>query len=150
MAGNPSTEAAATQRLSGYLADTWINVRLEPLTKLWQGVGGASNFFLSEEDAREARGAYVESKPYVFAETLWRLAQASPNRTLGFRGEIREYVVDLVTPAAIGICAANSALGSGSVLQYYVPNWQRTLHLTGRQHKFAAASFAAPASPRRR
>jgi hypothetical protein len=141
MLKDPKSEAAAAQRGTGYHADTWLNIQLESMTKLWQGIGGQSNFFVSEEDAREAKGAYVGSQPHKFAETLWRLAQVEPNKTLGYRQGIREYVVDIRTAAAIGICAANAQLGSGSVLQYYVPDWDARLHPTGREFKFAAQSF---------
>jgi hypothetical protein len=141
MARDPKTEAMAAQTGSGYSADLWLNVELEAMTKLWQGIGGSSNFFISENDAREARGAYAGTQPHKFAETLWRLAQVQPSATLGYRQGIREYVVDIRTPAAMGVCLANPALGSGSVVQYYIPNWQSQLHPTGREFKFGAQSY---------
>ena len=72
--------------------DAWMDVELEAMTKVWQGLGGESNFFFSEEDAREARGAYVGTQPYEFAETLWRLAQVSPSQKYGYRSAIVEFV----------------------------------------------------------
>jgi hypothetical protein len=141
MTKDPESEAVAAQSGSGYSADTWLNVQLESMTKVWQGIGGKSNFFLSEEDAREARGAYEGTQPHKFAETLWRLAQVQPNATLGYRQGIREYVVDIRTPAAIGVCIANPLLGSGSVQQYYIPDWEQRLHPTGREFKFAANGY---------
>lgn len=151
MGKDAASEAARAQGggMSGYRADTWLNIQLEPMTKLWQGIGGHSNFFVSEEDAREARGVFVGSTPYQFAETLWRLAQVKPSTDRdpvtgalkGFRDGIREYVVDIRTEAAIGICWANPHLGSGSVLQYYVPNWEKNLHPTSRVFKFGAKTF---------
>src|SRR5690349_20366419 len=114
------SEAKQAQLTTGYRADLWIETTLEPMTKLWQGKGGKSNFFLSEEDARDAKGAYVGTTPYRFAQTLWRLAQVQPNATLGFRDTILEFVVDIETRVAMGVCQANTALGSGSVLQYYI------------------------------
>src|SRR5690606_3437643 len=95
--------AANAQSSSGYAVDTWIDMTLEPMTKVWQGEHGYSNFFFSEEDAREVRGAYVGSNPYEFAETLWRLAQVSPSAKYGYRTAILEYVVDISTAAAVGI-----------------------------------------------
>jgi len=144
MANDPATRAALAQRMggsAGYGADTWINVILEPMTKLWQGIGGKSDFFFSEEDARQAKGSYVGSTSFRFAETLWRLAQVEPSKMLGFRDGIREFVVDLRTPAAISVCKANPVFGSGSVVQYFVPDWQKTVCPTGREYKFAAKSY---------
>jgi hypothetical protein len=134
-------QAAAEQVGSGYAVDVWMEMTLEPMTKIWQGVGGHSNFFLSEEDAREARGSYEGTKPYKFAETLWRMAQVEPSVKHGFREEIAEFVVDLPTLAAVGICTANKALGSGSVFQYFIPGWEPFLFRTGRTHKFGAKSY---------
>ena len=134
--------AASAQLVSGYYADSWFEVKLPAMTKLWQGIGGHSDFFLSEEDAREARGAYVGSEPFRFARKLWRLAQARPSRSQGFRLGVREFVVDLDAPAAVSVCFANSVidgenLGPGGVIQYYIPDWARFLHTTGREFDFA-------------
>lgn len=136
-----SALAAADQAGSGYRVDTWFDVKLEPMTKLWQGIGGHSNFFLSEEDAREARGAYVGTKPYKFAETLWRMAQVEPNATHGYRQAIAELVVDMPVEAAAGVCLANRSLGGGSVFQYYIPNWEGFIFRTGRTMKFDSKSY---------
>jgi hypothetical protein len=133
--------ASKAQSDSGYSADTWIDVRLEPMTKLWQGIGGESNFFLSENDAREARGAYQDARGYKFAETLWRLAQVQPNAVHGYRLGIREFVVDLPTPAACAVCVANTNLGSGGVFQYYIVDWKNYLFETGRHFHFGSASW---------
>ncbi|MEM7158595.1 MAG: hypothetical protein AAF799_37490 [Myxococcota bacterium] len=133
--------ARADQAGSGYRVDTWINVQVEPMTKVWQGVGGHSNFFLSEEDAREARGAYVGTRPYKFAETLWRLAQVEPSPTRGYRQSIAEFVVDMPVEAAVGLCLANRGLGTGSVFQYYIPDWDRRIYATGRTMKFQSSSY---------
>lgn len=133
--------AATAQSGTGYAVDTWVDMKLEPILKLWQGVGGHSNFFFSEEDAREARGAYENTHPYRFAETLWRLAQVQPNPVLGFRQEIAELVVDLPVEAAVGLCTANRALGSGSVFQYYIPNWESRIYRTGRTFKFGSKGY---------
>ena len=137
-----SQQAKIAQTSSGYAVDAWIDMVLQPMTKLWQGIGGPpGNFFFSEEDAREAKGAYQGSTGYGFAETLWRLAQVKPSRTLSYRQEIAEFVVDLPTPAAVGICSANRSLGSGSVFQYFIPGWQQRLHATGRTFKFGAKAY---------
>jgi hypothetical protein len=144
MANDAASQAAAAQvRDKRYRADVWINVTLPPLMKLWKGIGGEhlSDFFLSEEDAREAKGAYVGSQPYRFAETLWRLSQVQPNPEFGFRDGIREYVVDFPTLAAVGICLANRGFGSGSVLQYFVPNWDQTVRPLARTYQFSAKSY---------
>ena len=134
-------QAAAAQAGSGYSVDTWMEMTLQPMTKLWQGVGGHSNFFLSEEDARSARGSYEGTKPYKFAETLWRLAQVEPSPTRGYREAIAEYVVDLPIVAAVGVCTANRTLGSGSVFQYYIADWESRIYATGRTYKFNAKSY---------
>jgi hypothetical protein len=134
-------DAIAAQITAGYSADSWMALTLEPMTKLWQGIGGQSPFFFSEEDARAARGAYSADDRFQFAETLWRLGQVKPNPQLGYRPSIREFVVDLHTPAAVGICNANRKLGSGSLLQYYAPTWRETLRETGREHVFPHRSF---------
>jgi hypothetical protein len=146
MAHDPASEAVLAQRGggAGYRPDIWMNVKLEPMTKLWQGIGGDSRFFFSEEDARVARGAYVDTEPFKFAETLWRLAQVQPHRKLGFRIGIREYVVDIRTAAAIGVCHANPDFGSGSVVQYYVPSGKTNLLATHRQFMFGAANRLSP------
>lgn len=136
-----TAEAMAMQTSTGYRADLWVVVDLEPMTKLWQGIGGHSNFFFSEEDAREAKGAYVGTKAYRFAETLWRHSQVQPNAKLGYRDGIREYVVDLPTRAALGVCRENPQLGSGSVIQYYLPDWESRLHATGREFTFSEKAF---------
>ena len=39
------SQAIAAQSSGGYSVDTWMT--LEPMTKLWQGVGGRSSFFFS-------------------------------------------------------------------------------------------------------
>jgi hypothetical protein len=143
MANDAASQAAAEQvRDKRYHADLWLNVTLQPMMKLWKGVGGEkqSNFFLSEEDAREAKGAYVGTQPYRFAESLWRLSQVEPNPLHGYRESIAEYVVDFPTPAAVGVCLANPVFGSGSVLQYFVPGWDQTLKPTGRTYKFGEKS----------
>ncbi len=136
-----SSQAAAAQAGSGYAVDVWMDLKLEPMTKLWQGVGGYSEFFLSEEDARDARGSYEGTKAFKFAETLWRLAQVQPNATLGYRQEIAEFVVDLPVEAAVGVCTANRSLGSGSVFQYFIPGWQSRIFRTGRTFKFGAKGY---------
>lgn len=136
-----AAEAMATQTSTGYRADLWVVVELEPMTKLWQGIGGESPFFFSEENAREAKGAYVGTTAYRFAETLWRHAQVQPNAKLGYRDGIREYVVDLTTRAALGVCRENPQLGSGSVVQYYLPDWKSRLHATGREFTFSEKAF---------
>ena len=134
-------QAATAQSSTGYAVDQWIDLTLEPILKLWQGVGGHSNFFFSEEDAREANGAYEGSKAFRFAETLWRLAQVQPNPVLGYRQEIAEFVVDLPVPAAVGLCIANASLGSGSVFQYYIPDWESRVYRTGRTFKFSSKGY---------
>ncbi|TPV92608.1 MAG: hypothetical protein B7733_24885 [Myxococcales bacterium FL481] len=136
-----SSLARQSQLSSGYAVDVWLDVELQPMMKLWQGHGGHSNFFLSEEDAREARGSYQGSMAYKVAEYLWRRAQVAPSEKHGYRSEIVEFVVDMPTPAAIGICHANPALGAGSVLQYYVPDWGGNLYRTGRRHAFQRTSY---------
>lgn len=138
---NPSSQAAASQISGGYAVDVWMDIKLQPMMKLWQGMGGSSNFFFSEEDARQARGSYEGSDPFAFAETLWRMAQVQPNPTLGFRQGIREFVVDMPAPAAVGVCLANTGLGSGTVLQYYIPDWERALYVTGRDFQFSSKSY---------
>src|SRR5512147_1631236 len=141
MARDLVSEAKQAQVSGGYRADLWVAITLDPMTKLWQGIGGHSNFFLSEEDAREAKGAYAGATPYRFAETLWRLAQVQPNATLGFRTGIQEFVVDLETKVAMGVCQSNPVLGSGSVVQYYIPDWASRLHETGRKFTFGEKAF---------
>jgi hypothetical protein len=136
-----SAQAAQDQVLGGYAVDAWMDLTLEPMTKIWQGDGGHSNFFFSEEDARDARGSYEGTTPYDFAETLWRMAQVSPSKKYGFRREIVEYVVDFPIAAAVGICRANAGLGSGSVFQYYIPDWESALFATGRRHKFRRVAY---------
>lgn len=134
-------QAAAAQSGSGYAVDQWIDLTLQPILKLWQGVGGHSNFFFSEEDAREATGAYEGTKAYRFAETLWRLAQVQPNPVLGYRQEIAEFVVDMPVQAAVGLCTANLSLGSGSVFQYYIPGWESSIYRTSRSFKFGSKGY---------
>jgi hypothetical protein len=141
MASDPASLAALEQHKSGYLVDTWLNVELEAMTKVWQGIGGHSSFFFSEEDAREAKGAYERTQPHRFAQTLWRMAQVQPNALRGFRDRIGEYVVDIRTAVAMGVCLANPHLGTGTVIQYFIPNWEKSLHATGREFKFAAKSY---------
>jgi len=136
-----ASQAAIAQQNGGYSVDCWMTMTLEPMVKLWQGVGGRSDFFLSEEDAREASGAYVGTKPYKFAQTLWRLAQVEPSAKRGFREEIAEYVIDLPTAAAVGVCVANNGFGSGSVFQYYIPDWHGQLFATGRTYKFTGTAY---------
>jgi hypothetical protein len=136
-----SSQAASAQAGSSYAVDVWMDMTLQPMTKLWQGVGGHSNFFFSEEDAREARGSYEGSRAFKFAETLWRLAQVQPNASLGYRQAIAEFVVDLPTVAAVGVCTANRTLGSGSVFQYYIPDWESRIFTTGRTFKFGAKGY---------
>jgi len=141
MARDLISEAKQSQVSGGYRVDVWVAITLEPMTKVWQGIGGESNFFLSEEDAREAKGAYAGTQPYRFAETLWRLAQVQPNAKFGFRSGIQEFVVDLDTKVAMGVCQSNPVLGSGSVVQYYIPDWTSRLHLTGRKFAFGEKAF---------
>jgi hypothetical protein len=125
----------------GYSVDSWFEVKLQPMTKLWQGIGGFSEFFLSEEDARQARGAYAGSDPYQVAERLWRMAQVAPNPTHGFRQGLREYVVDLPAKAAMGVCLANPGLGSGGVMQYFIPGWGSYIYATGREFQFSSKGY---------
>ena len=141
MASDPASLAALEQNKSGYHVDSWFNVELEAMTKVWQGIGGHSNFFFSEEDARQSNGAYERTQPRRFAESLWRMAQVQPNAVHGFRDSIREYVVDIRTAAALGVCTANPHLGIGTVIQYYIPNWETRLHATGREFAFAAKGY---------
>jgi hypothetical protein len=131
-----SSLAASAQSSAGYAVDAWMDIDLEPMTKVWQGEGGESNFFFSEEDAREARGSYEGTIPYHFAETLWRLAQVSPSAKYGYRIGILEYVVDIRVSVAAGVCRAIGGKGSGSVFQYYIPDWHKSLWRTGRRHEF--------------
>ena len=138
---NIASLAASDQLDSGYAVDVWMNMTLEPMTKVWQGVGGKSNFFFSEEDARQANGAYSGTRAFRFAETLWRLAQVEPSRTLSYRQKIAEFVVDLPVDCAVGICQANARLGSGSVFQYYIPDWESRLYHTGRTFRFQSQAY---------
>lgn len=139
---DPATLAVQDQVGALYRADVWLNVKLEAMTKVWQGIGGHSNFFVSEHDAREARGAYVGMKPFKFAETLWRLAQVRPSATHGYRTGIREFVVDRDVIAACSVCASNVAFGSGSVFQYFIPGWEDFLYSTGRTYTFFGKSYS--------
>lgn len=149
--------AEADQRAGGYAVDVWTNVTLQPMFKLWQGVNKeipgqtsrTSNFFLSEEDARQARGAYEDTEPYRFAQTLWRFAQVAPHPdpTVGFREKIAEFVVDRPVAAAVGCCLANVTsprgqdLGSGSVIQYFIPDWQDYIFATKRTFTFSEKAY---------
>ncbi len=136
-----SVLAGTAQRSGGYEVDAWMDITLQPMMKLWQGLEGRpSPFFLSEEDAREAKGAYVGQSPYQFAQTLWRLAQVAPHpdASKDYRQGIREFVVDLPVRVAVGLCLANAQFGTGTVLQYFIPNWDRFLMATGRDYKFPA------------
>jgi hypothetical protein len=134
--------AAGAQSSSGYAVDAWIDMDLEPMTKVWNGEeGSVTGFFFSEEDAREARGAYVGSNPYQFAETLWRLAQVSPSAKYGYRKAIVEWVVDIRVAAAVGICRSNTGLGSGSVFQYFIPDWEKAMFRTGRRFEFRHKNY---------
>jgi hypothetical protein len=81
------------------------------------------------------------AKPSDVRESLWRMAQVEPHKTLGFRDGIREFVVDLPTPAAVSVCRSNPVYGSGSVLQYFVPNWRMTVRPTGREFKFSEKNY---------
>lgn len=147
MARDPVAEAISAQMNGGYQADLWVSVDLEPMTKVWQGIGGKSDFFVGEENAREATGAYTGTQAYRFAETLWRHAQVQANPALGYRSGIREFVVDIRTLAAAGTCRENPLLGSGSVVQYYIPDWESRLHATGRQFTFDQAGFPKKLGP---
>jgi hypothetical protein len=137
---DPAQEAALNQAGGGYGVDYWLACKLPAMSKVWQGIDGPSNFFLSESDYRDHGGAYEGSTADEFAETLWREAQVSPHRTHGYRQGIAEFVVDLDCPAAIGVCINNPARGRGGVIQYYIPNWERYLMKTGREFRFAAKS----------
>jgi len=132
-----SSLAAADQSASGDSVDSWIDMKLEPMTKIWQGVGGTSSDFLSEEDARVCRGSYDGTKPVRFAESLWRMAQVEPHASRGYRKEIAEFVVDLPVEAAVGVCLANRQYGHGSDYQYFIPQWESHLFRTGRTYKFS-------------
>lgn len=133
-------QAVQAQQTAGYSVDGWMEFKLEPMTKLWQGCGGHSNFFFSEEDARLAMGTFGTT-PFRFAETLWRLAQARPSATRGFRQEIEEFVVDVPIVAAVGACVSNRSFGSGTVYQYYIEDWDRVLFRTGRRYTFKKKSY---------
>lgn len=136
------TEAVQAQRRDGFEVDAWIGLKLQPMIKLWQGIGGHSNFFLSEHDARDVMGTYHGAKPIRFAETLWRMAQVRPSQTRGFRQGIREFVVDLPVEVAVGVCLANDRLGGGTVFQYYIPQWEKCIFPTGRRHNFANKDYS--------
>jgi hypothetical protein len=135
-----AAQAAATQTRTGYGVDSWSDMKLEPMTKVWAGEddGGGRNsaFFFSEEDARYVRGSYVGTNPVHFAETLWRMAQVSPSAKYGYRNAIIEYVVDLPVAAAVGYCFSNGHLGGGGVYQYYIPDWNKCMFRTGRRYAF--------------
>jgi hypothetical protein len=119
-----------------------MNVTLQPLTKLWQGVGGSSNFFMSETDCRNAMGSFEGSDPYHFAETLWREAQVGASRRTGeYRDGIREFVVDMPCKAAIAVCDASPTFGRGGLIQYYVPDWEKHIYPTGREYRFAEKGY---------
>lgn len=135
--------AAQAQQSSGknYGVDSWMDVKLEPMMKVWQGIGGSSEFFLSEHDVREATGAYIDTDAHQFAETLWRQAQVGPSPTRGYRDGIREYVVDISCEAAVAECLANTQFGGGTLLQYFIPNWQQNLFATGREFTFANKAY---------
>jgi len=135
--------ARADQGGSGgvYRVDVWFNVKLQAVTKLWQGIGGTSCYFFGEEDAREARGAYVGTDPYVYAESLWRGLQIRGHAAHGHRGGMAEFVVDIDTPAALGVCDSNTAYGRGGLLQYFIPNWASVLHATGREYTFSKKGY---------
>lgn len=140
-----ASQAAADQLSGGYGVDIWLNLTLPPMLKLWQGEwrpeNGPGRYFFSEEDAREATGAYAGTQPFKFAQTLWRLAQVRSHVDFGFRREIREFVVDLPTPAAVGICSANVAFGVGSVFQYFIPDGANRLLQTGRTYRFTQERY---------
>ncbi|NVB43087.1 hypothetical protein G6O69_35015 [Pseudenhygromyxa sp. WMMC2535] len=138
--------AAQNQRSGGYSVDTWIALEVPPMTKLWQGANkgnvNISNYFFSEQDAREVTGAYTETQAYRFAETLWRMAQVRPHPEHGFRSGIIEYVVDLPLTAAVGVCRANTAYGSGSIFQYFIADGDLDkVFSTGRRFKFERTRY---------
>lgn len=43
---------------------------------------------------------------------------------------------DIRVAAAVGICRTNAIKGSGSVFQYYIPDWRSALFRTGRRYDF--------------
>ena len=139
-----SMEAAMAQTGSGknYGVDVWWDVEVPAMTKLWQGIGGHSNFFISECDVRNLTGSYVGDVPLKFAETFWRLAQVGPSPRRGYRLAIQEFVVDLRCQAALSVCDANMKFGGGTAIQYYIPNWEQYLLETGRSHQFEKQSYA--------
>lgn len=43
----------------------------------------------------------------------------------------------------MGVCTANVAFGSGSgsVFQYFIPDWEGRMFTTGRPHRFGAQPY---------
>lgn len=152
--GVDRAKAAAVHQLqAGYVPDLWFNVTLTAMMKVWEGIGGnpsltatEGKFFFGEEDARHARGSYVNTTPYEFAETLWRSLQVRPHKLLGFREGIRELVVDLDAPAALSVCEGSRQLGTGGALQYFILSGDlHRLRETGRTYHFGRTTYPRPA-----
>jgi hypothetical protein len=135
----------ATQTSTGYHADLWIVVDLEPMTKLVAGHRWPQQLLFSEEDARAAKGAYVGTKAYKFAETLWRHAQVEPSPTLSYRDGIREYVVESATRAGVCVCRENPQLRAvSSVVQYFLPRLGKPLPRHRSRRSLSSARGAYP------
>jgi len=118
---------------------------LVPMAQVWDDVVRACSnqrLYCSLDCVERCLSDTAQQRGYVMdLATLWRLAQVKPSLKHSFRDHIREFVVDMKCPAAVGVCSANAGLGSGSVYQYFIPDSDKYIFATGRRHKFAAKAY---------
>jgi hypothetical protein len=110
--------AREEQAIAGYAPDTWEMATLRKGSLVYGGTPGQSAFYTDFPTVRTSR---------LDANNLFGSLQVRPHPAYGFRSSLRAYRVleDIRVPR--GLALNNPMLGSGGGVQYYVPQFEKTL-----------------------
>jgi filamentous hemagglutinin len=110
--------AGESQVLSGYSADAWRSITLQPGSIVYGGIPGQSAYYT---DLATVKASGLN------AQALFDSLQVAPHPVYGFRPAVQAYriVTEINIPA--GRALSNPAYGGGGGVQYFILNFDDVL-----------------------
>jgi hypothetical protein len=119
------------QLKSGYMADAWTVVKLKKGTKIYGLLPGQGAFYTT------AKFASLVKRENISAKTASELLQIAKHPKYPYRNKVQEYVLKDDVYVAMSTIAANPSSGKGGMVQYFIPNFSKTLK-NGDWHQILA------------
>ena len=117
----PARQARSWQGKGDYPGrDSWRTVTMKKGTKIYGGLPGQSEFYMSEGTVN-ASG--------LNRTRLWESVQVKPHDTFGYRPKVGEYVLTQDTRVAVSTTSANPQHGAGGGRQVFVPDFANKVNL---------------------